>query len=280
MVHYRLCAFADEADPTLEGQIRAMRDNGIGLLEMRGVNGKNVSHLTPAEAREVKNILDSADIRVFSLGSPAGKTDIHDSFDKEKEQFLRLLETADIVGAECIRLFSFYGTNGDPVYRDEVLLRLSRFAELAKGHPVRLCHENEKGIYGDVADRCLEIHRALPELSAVFDPANFVQCKEDTLRAWDMLAPYVYYGHIKDARADGVVVPPGKGEGQLAGYLPHFFADGHEVLTLEPHLTKFIGRGALEAAGEGESAAEWQFPSGRAAFDFAVKCLKEILSAL
>ena len=145
---------------------------------------------------------------------------------------------------------------------------------------MRLCHENEKGIYGDVADRCLEIHRALPELSAVFDPANFVQCKEDTLRAWDMLAPYVYYGHIKDARADGVVVPPGKGEGQLAGYLPHFFADGHEVLTLEPHLTKFIGRGALEAAGEGESATEWQFPSGRAAFDFAVKSLKEILSAL
>ena len=132
MVHYRLCAFADEADPALEGQIRAMRDNGIGLLEMRGVNGKNVSHLTPAEAREVKNILDSADIRVFSLGSPAGKTDIHDSFDKEKEQFLRLLETADIVGAECIRLFSFYGTNGDPAYRDEVLLRLSRFAELEK----------------------------------------------------------------------------------------------------------------------------------------------------
>lgn len=280
MVHCRLCAFADEADPLIEGQIRAMKENGIELLEMRGVNGKNVACLTPAESRKVKNLLDGAGIRVFSIGSPAGKSDIHDPFDKEREQFLRLLETADITGAECLRLFSFYGTDGDPAYRDEVLLRLSRFAELAKGHPVRLCHENEKGIYGDVADRCLEIHRAIPELFAVFDPANFVQCGQDTQRAWDMLAPYVYYGHIKDARADGVVVPPGKGEGQLAKYLPHFFADGHEVLTLEPHLTEFVGRGALETSGEGAQADEWRFSSGREAFDFAVVSLRELLKKL
>ena len=113
----------------------------------------------------------------------------------------------------------------------------------------------------------------------MFDPANFVQCKEDTLRAWDMLAPYVYYGHIKDARADGVVVPPGKGEGQLAGYLPHFFADGPEVLTLEPHLADFVGLAGLEEDGDRSAVGQvMRFPDNRAAFDYAADCLRGILS--
>ena len=32
----KLCAFADEADPMLDGQIEALKANGISLLEIRG----------------------------------------------------------------------------------------------------------------------------------------------------------------------------------------------------------------------------------------------------
>lgn len=280
MVACKLCAFADEADPAVAGQIRALNENGIGLLEMRGVNGKNVTKLTPSEAKDVRRELDAGGIRVWSIGSPAGKSPITDAFEHEQEQFKRLLETAHIMNAACIRIFSFYGTGGKPEYRDEVLLRLSRFAEMAKGSGVTLCHENEKGIWGDTVDRCLEIHRTLPEIPAVFDPANFVQCREDTLRAWEMLSPYVYYGHIKDAREDGTVVPPGEGLGHLATYLPRFFEKGCEVLTLEPHLTKFVGRGSLEETAGGEAWSAWKFASGREAFDFAVQSLRNILSRI
>lgn len=280
MVSYELCAFADEADKSLAGQIRAMRDNGIRYLEMRGVNGVNVAKLTAAEAKNAAAELRAADIRVWSLGSPAGKTPITDPFDFEKEQFQRLLETADIVGAHAIRLFSFYGTEGDPAYRDAVMERLSRFVEMAKGSGVVLCHENEKGIYGDVADRCVEIHQAVPALKGVFDPANFVQCGEDTLRAWNLLEPYIYYGHIKDANKEGKVVPPGLGEGQLPTYLRRFFAKGCRVLTLEPHLTKFVGLSALESGDVPQSVATWNFKSNREAFDFAADTLKKMLEEL
>ena len=51
----KLCAFADEADPQLDGQIEALKANGISLLEIRGVDGKNISQITPAEAKEIKN---------------------------------------------------------------------------------------------------------------------------------------------------------------------------------------------------------------------------------
>lgn len=276
MNQYQLCAFADEASPKLSEQIVAMRENHIGLLEMRGVNGTNVAKLTAAEAKDAARELTAAGIKVWSLGSPAGKSPITEDFAVEREQFLRLLETAQITGAKCIRLFSFYGTEGKPEYRDEVMERLSRFVDLAKGSDVILCHENEKGIYGDNDERCAEIHRALPGLKAVFDPANFVQCHVDTLRAWELLKPYTYYGHIKDAAEDGHVVPPGQGLGHLRDYLPDLLKHSTGVLTMEPHLTEFVGLNALEG-GERPAVGGWNFENPRAAFDYAVRCLREIL---
>ena len=70
---YRLAAFADEADRTLRGQISAMKDNGIELLEIRTVDGKNIAELTAAEAKTIRKELDGAGIAVWSVGSPMGK---------------------------------------------------------------------------------------------------------------------------------------------------------------------------------------------------------------
>ena len=193
---FKLAAFADEASSNFDGQIKAMERNGIEMLEIRGVNGENVAKISAGKAKEVKKKLDDAGLSVWSIGSPVGKTDIRDDFTFEAEQFKRVLETAYITQAKCIRLFSFYGTDGKAEYKDEVFDRLSRYVDMAKGSGVILCHENEKGIYGDVASRCSEIHRALPEIKAVFDPANFIQSGQDTLPAWDLLKEYVYYFHI------------------------------------------------------------------------------------
>jgi len=276
MNKYQLCAFADEASPNLSEQIVALRENNIEYLEMRGVNGINVAKLTAAQAKDAARELNAGGIKVWSLGSPAGKSPITQDFAVEAEQFKRLLETADITGAKCIRLFSFYGTEGKAEYRDEVMERLSRFVELAQGSGVILCHENEKGIYGDNDTRCAEIHRAVPALKAVFDPANFVQCGVDTLGAWALLKPYTYYGHIKDAAEDGHVVPPGQGLGHLREYLPDLLKSSTGVLTMEPHLTKFVGLAALEG-GDDRAVGALRFETPRAAFDYAVRCLREIL---
>ena len=278
MNKYQLCAFADEASPKLSEQIVAMRENNIEYLEMRGVNGTNVAKLTAAQAKDAARELSAAGLKVWSLGSPAGKSPITQDFAVEREQFLRLLETAEITGARCIRLFSFYGTDGKPEYRDEVLERLSRFIDLAKGSGVILCHENEKGIWGDNDVRCAEIHRALPELKAVFDPANFVQCNVDTLGAWELLKPYTYYGHIKDALSDGKVVPAGKGEGNVAYVVKEFLAKGGRDMTIEPHLKVFDGLKALEESGNTSVVGGiYRYPDANTAFDAACDAMKAIL---
>lgn len=276
----RLCAFADEASTDRHGQIEALLANKIPYLELRGVDGVNVADLPLNTAEAFKSELEAAGIRVWSIGSPAGKSPITEDFSIAVKQFGHLLKMADVFGAACIRLFSFYGTNGDPAHFDEVCRRLNVFCDMAEAHGIIPCHENEKGIYGDTAARCLALHTALPRLRAVFDPANFIQCGEDVMAAWNTLAPYVYYGHIKDALPDGRVVPPGDGVGHLADYIPDFAARGGEVLTLEPHLAEFVGLSALEGGGERSEIGTVHFDTPRAAFDHAVEKFKRIIETI
>ena len=276
---YRFAAFADEADKTLNGQILAMKENGIDLLEIRGVDGKNISDLTEAEAKDVKRRLDEAGIAVWSLGSPMGKIKITDDFAPHLDKFRHTMALADILGAKRMRIFSFYHTDLPitDILRDGVLERLSRFIEETKGTEMILCHENEKGIYGDIASRCAEIHRALPALRAVFDPANFAQCNEKILPAWDMLASYNEYLHIKDVAEDGTIVPAGKGACEMPELIRRYQANGGIVMTLEPHLRIFSGLSALEQPDEKTNIASYRYASGREAFDAAVGALKSII---
>ena len=277
MSNIKLCAFADEADANRLGQIQALTENAIPYLEIRGVDGTNIADLSREKALQFKSELDAAGIKVWSIGSPAGKTNIHDDFDKALEQFRRLLDMAEIFEAKRIRLFSFYGTDGSDEYFGEVCRRLNVFCDLCEEKGIIPCHENEKGIYGDIAPRCLAIHKAVPRLKAVFDPANFIQCGQDVMEAWNMLAPFVEYSHIKDAAPDGRIVPPGDGIGHLAEYLPLFAAQGCEVVTLEPHLAQFVGLKALEGVERSE-VGSLNFENNRAAFDHAANKLKEILN--
>ena len=276
----KLCAFADEADPMLDGQIEAMKANGISLLEIRGVNKKNISAVTVDEAKEIKSMLADNDISVWSLGSPAGKIKINDDFSKEIETFKRMLEVGAVLDVKCVRLFSFFGTESKQEYFDEVCEKLNKYVELCKPYGIIPCHENEKAIYGEKARQCLDILQAVPGLQAVFDPANFVQCGQDTLEAWDMLKEYVYYGHIKDAASDGTVVPPGMGIGHISEYLPDFADRGCTVLTLEPHLTEFVGLNDLEEEGARSNVGKIAFKNNREAFDYAVNSLKDIINYL
>ena len=72
----RIYAFADEASPAIDGQIAAMRRNGLNGLEIRGVDGENISTISLEKAKEVRRKLDDAGLCIWSIGSPIGKIDI------------------------------------------------------------------------------------------------------------------------------------------------------------------------------------------------------------
>lgn len=281
-MQFRFAAFADESAKDLAGQMDALKRNGFEFLEIRNLEGKNFTTLSLEEMKHIAKLLADRGLSVRSLGSPIGKMKIADDFNAHMELYKHTLELGNVLGAQQIRLFSFFMPKGeDPTnYRNLVIERMGVFAETAKSFGIQACHENEKGIYGDVAERCLEIHQAVPQLKAVFDPANFVQCGQDTLQAWDMLAPYVEYMHIKDALPDGQVVPPGTGAGNVPMLLAKYAAQGGCVVSLEPHLSKFVGLASLEAEGDESVVGGMKFASNEEAFDYAANNLKRILEEI
>jgi len=273
-------AFSDEASPMMAGQIAAMRRNGLAGPELRGVDGQSISDLSPEKAREVRELLDDAGLKVRSLGSPIGKISLAGDFAAHLDKLRHTVDLARILGAGRIRMFSFYPKEGQTPeqMRGQVLDQLGAMLDACGGSGVRLCHENEKGIYGDSAARCLDLLRSEKRLLGIFDPANFVQSGQDTLEAWAMLKDRMDYLHIKDAFfADGRVVPAGCGDGHVPEIVRDFLARGGEAVTVEPHLTVFAGLKALEREGERSAVDAYAFESADAAFDAACGALKKIL---
>ena len=243
MAKFILSGFADEIADSLDIQIEVLQRLGLRHMEMRGVNGKNVTDHSLAEIAQVKAKLDAGGIRVSAVGSPIGKVGIHDDLDAHFEKFRHTVALAKALDTQYIRMFSFFMPEGeDPDrYTDAVLTQWTRFADYARQQGIVLLHENEKGIYGDVPARCRTLldSQDFAVVRGIFDPANFIQCGvRDIPAAFDLLRDKIVYLHIKDARAaDGVVVPSGEGDGKIRELIARLAAENYEgFLSIEPHL--------------------------------------------
>ena len=276
----KFCAFADEASVEISGQIAALKRNGLNYLEIRGVDGTNISKITAEKAKEVKKMLDDAELAVWSMGSPIGKHHMERDFSAHLEDYKRILEYSYILEAPRIRMFSFHAIPDEDIdtTKKRTFEHLDKLVQMTPADRI-LCHENEKRIWGETPEACLEVHKAFPQIRAVFDPANFIQCGVDTLKAWDMLNPYVEYLHIKDALADGTVVPAGQGVGNVEAIVKMYLAKGGEVMTLEPHLQDFVGLSGLEN-GESVKHLNIQYKDNDESFDAAVAALKSIVAKI
>ena len=274
----KIYAFSDEAAISLEGQIAALKRNGLDGMEIRGVDGENISGISAKKAGEILKRLKENGLSVWSIGSPIGKINLEDDFEAHLEVLKHTLEIANILECGNLRMFSFYLPKGKRPEdcRGEVIDKLGKMAETAEPYGIRMCHENEKEIYGDIAPRCAEILDAVPALRCVFDPANFIQSGQDVPEAWKLLGGRVYYMHIKDALADGTVVPAGKGIGHLPEILKDYRARGGSAATVEPHLQVFAGFAALEKDAR-TPMMKYAYGSGDEAFDAACGALKELM---
>jgi len=269
----RLSAFADEASKMLEGQIAAMKRNGIAYLEIRGVNGKNIAELTEEEARGYAKQLADEGIRVWSIGSPLGKVKISCDFDAYKEKVAHVCRLAQIFGTTRIRMFSFHEAYDA---EETVYAYLREMVKIAEAHGVQLYHENEKRIFGDTVERVLKIRANVEGLKYVYDPANYLEVGEDSAYSLGTLHGMTDYFHIKDViQATGELVPAGYGDGRIGELVARIGDNEEKVLTLEPHLAVFQGYAEIDGS---EMKNKFCFASNDEAFDAAVNALKKVLA--
>ena len=266
----RLSAFSDEAGISLSEQINALKENKIPMTELRSVGGKNVSALSLNEAKEIYSALTGEGISLSAVGSPMGKVDISVNIDEYLDTVKHICELANVFNTDKIRMFSFFEAHNE---RSKVIDNLCRMVEVANSYGVGLYHENEKGIYGDTADRVLDLYNNVKGLHFVYDPANFLQVGESSDKTLPLLVPITDYFHVKDVILEGgELVPAGEGDGQIPRMVSMIEKD--TFMTLEPHLKVFSGYNEID--GE-EMKHKFHFESNREAFDYAVGALKGIL---
>lgn len=266
-----LCAFADEAAESITGQIATLLRNGIRKIELRSVDGVNVKDFSDEKAKKIACALKSAGITVWSIGSPLGKSDIEADFAKEQEVLEKLLHLCEIFDCKKIRVFSFF-TKEYASVRDEVISRMQSLVAQAKKAGVTLYHENEKDIYGDIAERVSDLLDNVKGLASAYDPANYVQVGESVENMKKMVKRAGYY-HIKDALRTGELVPAGEGDGQIPALIESIEKD--TTLTLEPHLKQFSGYASID---KHEMKNKYVFSSADEAFDKAADSLKKVLT--
>ena len=273
-----LSAFSDEYAKDFEEQLSAMERFGIRHIELRFVDGENVSALSDEKRLGIRAALERHGIQVSAIGSPLGKIALDGDMEEHLTQARRVFETANLVGAKYVRIFSFYPPEGKDIseMKEEVFSALSRLLSLAREYGVTLCHENEARIFGDTPERVRTLLDHFEgELRCVFDMGNYVLEGVEPRTAYELLKKDIAYFHIKDALYAGAIVPPGCGEAKIGEILRAHreYAAEDFFVSLEPHLECFSGRNALVGR---TFENPYKYEDERAAFTDAVEKFKEL----
>lgn len=285
MSKFIISGFADEFDSDLKTHVEGFKTLGIGHIEVRFINEKNIADLTEEEIKDLKAYLDENGIKVSAVGSPLGKITLDDNFDEHIEKCKRVYRYANILGAKFIRMFSFYPHKDKgfcEVSKKEVYDRLEKMVALSEEYGVVLCHENEGEIYGESPENCLEILEHFSgRLKCVFDMGNFRLGGYDPITAYEMLKEYIAYFHLKDGTVDSIIVPPGMGDAKIAEILAMHAktADKPFVISMEPHLVDFCGLNDLVQDAK-ELKKEISYANSQEAFTDAANRIFEILKGI
>lgn len=280
-MNWTLSAFADEAAPSCDAQIAALARAGLKYLDLRSIEGHNISVLPLETAQEVKVKLDAAGIQVQMLGSPLGKTDIADDFEPELQKLRHIGEVAPILGCHAVRIFSYYNAGNAPhaEWMAKSLSRLEQLRDEAKKLGLVLYHENERHIFGDLGDDVLQI-AALRDANfkLIFDFDNYNQSGENVWQTWQKLANATDSFHIKDSTTGNQHVPAGQGNGKIPEILEDAVARGWSgPLAVEPHLSH---SGAVAATGpSGVQNEAFSAMPPTESFHLALEAAKSVLAA-
>ncbi|MDR3264092.1 MAG: sugar phosphate isomerase/epimerase [Clostridiales bacterium] len=243
---FKISGFYDEASTDLDKQLELIKKLGGKYLCPRNINGKNISAYSAEEFESgILPSLKAADVGLSSIGSPIGKIRIDDeeAYAAQLKQLEELVKIAVLTDCKYIRCFSFFvGKNADyAALSGKVFEKFYGFVKAVEGTDITILHENEKKIFGDTPERALSLFHAVnhPQMKLCYDASNYIQCKADAWRAYEMTREYTAYYHMKDCE-NGVEVPLGTGQGRIREIVADLVKREYDgFLTLEPHTFKY-----------------------------------------
>jgi sugar phosphate isomerase/epimerase len=238
----------DEVSPSLDEGLAFAREEGIGTIDLRVIDGCNVMALSRAELADAARRVRAAGLSLSCIctpllkWSPPGKTARAegDQFGfalgdrTPREVYIQAFEAADILGARNLRIFSYLAYDDYRV--DDLREAIEDLLALAEKFDMKLHIENE-GVCNIGGFARLEAAvtacrhprlRALPDIANAYR-TNMPPSADDLAR----LLPFTDILHVKDySDAAGGFVPVGEGDIPIAALLAATLPGREEPLTL------------------------------------------------
>jgi len=248
-----ICLITDEVSPSLDEGLAFAREEGIGTIDLRVIDGRNVLALSRGELADAARRVRAAGLSVSCICTPLLKWSPPGRIARtEGDQFGFALGdrpppdvyadafvAADILGARNLRVFSYLAY--DDYRLDDLREPIGDLLELAEKFDMKVHIENEGvcNIAGLAELEALVTTYRHPRLKALPDIANAYRTATPPSAAdLTRLMPFTDMLHIKDySNAARRFVPVGEGdipiETLLAATLPA--REAPLSLTIETH---------------------------------------------
>lgn len=252
-----ITGFTDEAVPGIEEQIEVCRELGWNRIDLRGIDGVNITAVDDATFEEIAGQLESADIEAVSFGSTIANwsRSLETPFEEDLAEIKRAAPRMRRLGTSMIRIMSYRAPAGpvgtNPEAEAEIVRRLSALTRIAEENGILCIHENCETWGGQSWEHTLFLLETIdsPAFRLVFDTGNpfwiddvraDAAGRQDALEFYRKVRGGVGYIHIKDGRMRGDEAEytfPGDGDGRIPEILSELHRDDYDAgVSIEPHM--------------------------------------------
>ena len=250
----KFSGIADEAGSSLQTQIQAHRELGWKYLEIRNVDGEQLTDLSDQKFDKICAQLELANLKVscFASGIANWATKVSDDFHLSLDTLERAFKRMQRLETRYIRVMSYPndGLSND-AWRDEVVRRFREMAARAQAADRVLVVENCDGWASTSPENYAKFFDLVdsPNVRAVYDTGNPASHGFDNTWNWYQAAkPHLEYIHIK-AHSLGENAQhtwPDVGESCIEETLRDQLQSGYNgFVSIEPHLQSVAHQGKV-----------------------------------
>ena len=177
---FKLGAISDGFSADFESALKAMKSYGLGWVEIRQVWGKYNTEATADEIGRIKQLMDQyefkcsvVDSALYKCRLPGTEPVVKDSdpypYSGQMELLKRAAERAHAWGTDKVRGFTFWRVADAASIYARIAEELSKAAETARAHGVRIVIEDEESCNGGSAREMAAILRLAPAVNLGFN---------------------------------------------------------------------------------------------------------------
>jgi len=254
----KFSGISDEAGQAIETQIKAHKELGWKYMEIRNVDGENLTMVSDAKFDEIYDRVAASGLKVscFSSAIANWATEISGDFKKDVDELKRAIPRMHRLKTKYIRVMSWPNNKENPLseaeWGKEAVKRMKELAKMAEDGGIILAHENCSGWGGLSGDHMLKLYEGVnsPSFKLLYDTGNVIAHDYgDTWTFYSKVRHLIEYVHIKDYRLGTKPLRatyPAEGDGKVKEVLQDLKKAGYDgFVSIEPHLASVVHEGKV-----------------------------------